>query len=125
VTSARPPVLSAAEMFDQLFLRRTRCAGIRANHNTRLALSEDETGRLKWVAVLTLAMIGQISLAIVHLEKIRPQIAAMTIYTMGLIFVIGLLAAHEVPFVPPTVISSDLIAHVLDLMRGQVGGRVP
>jgi Protein of unknown function (DUF4239) len=101
---------------------------IRANRNLRLALSEDETGRLKWVAVLTLAMIGQISLAVVHLEKIRPQIAAMTIYTMSLIFVIGLLAAHEVPFAPPTVISFDPIAHVLDLVPGQamqVGGRVP
>ncbi len=89
---------------------------IRANRNTRLALSEDETGVLKWIAVLTLAVMSQISLAVVHLEKMRPQIAAMTIYTASLIFVIGLLAAHEVPFVPPTIVSPDPIAHVLDLV---------
>jgi Protein of unknown function (DUF4239) len=99
--------------------------GIRANRNTRLALSEDETAPLKWVAVLTLAVMSQISLAVVHLEKTRPQIAAMTIYTVSLIFLLGLLATHEVPFVPPTVISSDPIAHVLDLVPRpavQVGG---
>jgi hypothetical protein len=97
---------------------------IRASRNIRLALSEDETAPIKWIAVLTLAVTSQISLAVVHLDKIRPLVAAMTIYTTSLVFVIGLLAAHEVPFVPPTVVSPDPIARTLDLIpepSGPVG----
>jgi hypothetical protein len=91
---------------------------IRTSRNTRLALSRDESAPLKWLAVMTVALLSQVSIAVVHLEKARPQILALAIHTAGLIFVIGLLIAHDVPFVPPLAVAPDPIAHVLDIVPG-------
>jgi Protein of unknown function (DUF4239) len=89
---------------------------IRASRNTRLTLSRDETGPFKWIAVIVLSVLGQISIAVVHLERPRPQILALAILSASLIFVIGVLAAHEVPFAPPFPVSSAPIAEVLDFV---------
>lgn len=50
----------------------------------------------------------------------RPQIAALTIWTLSLIFVIGLLATHEEPFAPPLAVAPDPIIHVLDVLGREV-----
>jgi Protein of unknown function (DUF4239) len=89
---------------------------IRGSRNTRLTLSRDESGPFKWIAVVVLSVLGQISIAVVHLEKLRPQILALAILSASLIFVIGVLAAHEVPFAPPFAVSSAPIAEVLELV---------
>lgn len=89
---------------------------IRTNRNTLLALSRDESAPLKWFAMMTLALLSQVSLAAVHLERARPQILAMAIHTASLAFVIGLLVAHDVPFVPPLAVVPDPIARVLDIV---------
>ena len=89
---------------------------VRNNRNARLALSRDESAPLKWAAVLILALLSQASIAAVHLDKLRPQILAISLYTAGLIFIIGLLVVHEVPFEPPAAVSPAPIAHVLDLV---------
>src|SRR4030095_834546 len=49
---------------------------VRAAHEGRIALSDDRTVVAKWAAVLLLALITQIAIAVVHLEKPRPQMAA-------------------------------------------------
>lgn len=98
-------------MFDSAF-------AIRAARNTRLALSRDASEDVKWISVLVLAVMTQVSVALVHLERARPQIAAQAVLTVSVIVVIGLLAAHEQPFAPPLGISSDPIA---DVLRGIAG----
>jgi Protein of unknown function (DUF4239) len=92
--------------------------GIRASRNVRLALSRDESAPLKWMVVLVLAVLSQTGIAAVHLEKPRPQMLALAIFTTSLVFVVGLLAAHEVPFTPPFPLSSAPIAEVLSLVPG-------
>ena len=91
---------------------------VRAARNTRLALSQDHSEDVKWISVLVLAVMSQVSVALVHLERARPQIAALAVLTISLIVVIGLLAAHELPFAPPLGISPAPIAHVLDAVPG-------
>ena len=45
-----------------------------------------------------MALMAQISLAAVHLDEARAQIAAMVIFTASIVQVIGLIAIHEGPF---------------------------
>jgi hypothetical protein len=87
---------------------------LRTARNTRLALSQDQSENVKWLSVLALAVMSQVSVALVHLERARAQIAAITVLTVSLVMIIGLLAAHESPFAPPLAISPAPIIHVLD-----------
>jgi hypothetical protein len=86
---------------------------IRAAHEDRVVLSNDRTMVTKWLAVLLLALITQIALAAVHLEKPRPQLAALLIFTLAAVSVLGLLAIHEAPFEPPVFVPPGPIIDVL------------
>jgi hypothetical protein len=112
---ARPVQLPGSNLaLDKVLL--DTALSVRTDRNTRLALSRDESASVKWVAVIVLAVLSQISVAAVHLEKPRPQILALAIYTCSLLFIFGLLAAHELPFEPPNEVTPAPIAHVLDLV---------
>lgn len=88
---------------------------LRSARNTRLALSQDHSENVKWLSVLVLALMSQVSVALVHLERPRPQIAAVTVLSASLIIVLGLLAVHEAPFAGLAV-SPAPIVHVLDIV---------
>jgi hypothetical protein len=86
---------------------------IRAAHEDRLELSNDRTAVTKWGAVLLLALITQLAIAVVHLEKPRPQAAALVIFTLAAVSLLGLLAIHEAPFEPPVFLPPGPIVDVL------------
>ena len=86
---------------------------IRAAHEDRVVLSDDRTMATKWMAVLLLALITQVALAVVHLEKPRPQLAALFIFTFAAVAILGLLAIHEAPFEPPIFVPPGPIKDVL------------
>jgi hypothetical protein len=86
---------------------------VRTAHEDRVVLSNDRTVGTKWAAVLLLALITQIAIAVVHLEKPRPQFAALFIFTLAAVSVLGLLAVHEAPFEPPVFVPPGPIAEVL------------
>ncbi len=86
---------------------------VRAAHEDRIALSNDRTVVTKWAAVLLLALITQIAIAVVHLEKPRPQMAALGIFTVAAVLLLGLLAIHEAPFEPPVFVPPGPIIEVL------------
>jgi hypothetical protein len=89
---------------------------VRKARGDRLALSSDFSENAKWTCVLLMALMAQIGVAAVHLEEVRPQIAAMVIFTTSIVLVIGLVAAHEGPFRPPLGISPAPIAKLLDIV---------
>lgn len=89
---------------------------VREARGERLTFSSDFAEGTKWSCVLFMALLGQISLAAVHLKEMRAQVAAMVIFTASVILVIGLLAAHEAPFQPPLGVSPDPIAKILNLI---------
>ncbi len=91
---------------------------VRRARNHRLDLSRDESEPVKWLMVLALAVTSQLAVAIVHLDRIRPQIAALVIWTSGVVLVISLLAVHEAPFVPPFAITPAPILHILKVIGG-------
>lgn len=86
---------------------------IRAAHEDRVALANDRTVVTKWAAVLLLAILTQLSIAAVHLEKPRPQAAALAIFTLAAVLLLGLLAIHEAPFEPPVFVPPGPISDVL------------
>ena len=93
--------------------RLERALKIRSAHEDRLVLSNDRTVVTKWLAVLLLALITQIAIATVHLEKPRPQMAALFIFTLAAVSILGLLAIHEAPFEPPVFVPPGPIIEVL------------
>ena len=82
-------------------------------HEDRIALANDRTVATKWLAVLLLAFITQVSIAVVHLDQPRPQMAALVIFTVAAVLLLGLLAVHEAPFEPPVFVPPGPIADVL------------
>jgi len=64
----------------------------------RLALSEGPLAGYKWAAVLILALVAQIGVATVHLERPRPQILALLIFTASAVLALNLIAAGELPY---------------------------
>jgi hypothetical protein len=80
----------------------------------RLALSEDRTNGLKWLTVLLLGTITQISIAIVHLEKPRAQAASLAVFSSAVIIALTLIAAQELPYSGPVQISPTQISDFLN-----------
>jgi len=66
--------------------------------NDRHSLSVDHTNTLKWSAVLLLGLITQIALALVHLERPRAMLAALTVFGCSAVVALGLIALQEYPF---------------------------
>ena len=64
----------------------------------RLSLSSDHTNDLKWISVLILGVMTQIALGLVHLEKPRALLAALTVFSTAAVVALGLIALQEHPF---------------------------
>jgi hypothetical protein len=82
----------------------------------RLAISTDATNTVKWITVLILAMITQVAIGLVHVEKPRAQIAALALFTSALVVALGLMAMQEWPFSGPLQISPAPLRAILDLI---------
>jgi len=77
---------------------------IRSDRGERLSLALHRLDDTKWLALFILGLMTQIALAIVHLEKPRAQIAALAIFSFGLVSTLGLIAVHQWPFDGPVAI---------------------
>lgn len=86
---------------------------IRGSHEDRLVLASDRTAVTKWAAVLLLALITQVAIGVVQLEKPRPQAAALVIFTAAAVSLLGMLAIHEAPYEPPVFVPPGPILDVL------------
>lgn len=64
----------------------------------RLSLSSDQTNDLKWISVLVLGLMTQVALGLVHLEKPRALLAALTVFSTAAVVALGLIALQEHPF---------------------------
>jgi hypothetical protein len=114
VVSSLEPAPNGGPALDRLLL--DMALKVREARGERLTLSADYSENQKWACVLLFALMGQVSLAAVHLDRARPQIAAMVIFTVGIVTVIGLVAAHELPFSPPLVVSPEPLAELLKIV---------
>lgn len=86
---------------------------IRSAHEDRLVISSDRTAVTKWAAVLLLALLTQVAIAVVHLDRPPPQAAALVIFTLAAVSLLGMLAIHEAPYEPPVFVPPGPIMDVL------------
>jgi hypothetical protein len=78
---------------------------LRSTRDDRLSLIGDRSDRTKWAAVVILGLITQIAVGIVHLDKPRAQLAALTIFSAAAVATLGLIAIRERPFDGPAHVS--------------------
>jgi len=71
---------------------------IAAARSSRLSLSTDLADDYKWEAVLLLALLAQFAVASVHLQRPRPQILALLVFTASAVTALDLVAICEDPF---------------------------
>lgn len=80
----------------------------------RLALGGDLTNGIKWLTVFLLGVLTQIAIGLVHLEKPRAHVAALTLFSIAVVVVLGLIALQEQPFSGPVQVSSAPMEEFLE-----------
>lgn len=102
-------------------------AAVRANtaRNDRLSLSTDHTNDLKWTSVLILCLITQVGLALVHLERPRAMLVALTVFASGAIVALGIIALQEHPFDGVFRASPAPLEHLLTLSEQGPASALP
>jgi hypothetical protein len=71
---------------------------ISAARSSRLVLTHAPNDSPRWVAVLLLALLTQVSVAVAHLERARSQIVALSLSTAAAVIALALVAMLERPF---------------------------
>jgi hypothetical protein len=89
---------------------------LRSARYDRLALSGDQTDRTKWTAVLILGLMTLVAIAIVHLDKPRAQLAALTIFSVAAVVALGLVAIRERPFDGPLHVSPAPLEEAMQVL---------
>jgi hypothetical protein len=64
----------------------------------RLAIASDRTNDIKWLLVLILGAMTQVSIAIVHLKNRGAQVAALAVFSIAVVIALGMIALQERPF---------------------------
>lgn len=95
---------------------------VRTARDDRLVLSNDQSDATKWMSVLILALLTQVALAVVHLDRPRAQFAALVIFGVAAATTLGLVAMRERPFAGALRISPAPLEEVLDIV-GAAGTR--
>ena len=72
--------------------------GVREGRMARLAVSGDSSAPLNWLAVIALGILTQIAVAVVQLDKVRPQALALIVFTTAFATTVALIGAGERPF---------------------------
>ncbi len=71
----------------------------------RLALGEQSTDEQKWLTILVLTLLTQLSIAVVHLGNPRSQALALMIFSLAALSTLGLIAVKEHPFDGPLAVA--------------------
>jgi hypothetical protein len=71
---------------------------IASSRSSRLALQTDEGDDAKWTTVICLALVAQAAIGVVHLDRARPQIAALLLFSCCAVAMLTLIAVCERPY---------------------------
>ena len=92
---------------------------VRSAREQRLAIASAFPDDRKWEAVLLIAFITQMSLAVVHLDRARPQLLAQAIFGAAVIVAVSLVASTSEPFSPPNAVSAAPLEQLLDRLPAE------
>lgn len=87
---------------------------LRSAREQRLAIAGAYPDDRKWASIVLIAFVTQVSIAVVHLDRARPQLLAQAIFAAAAIVAIALVAAVSEPYAPPKAVSSEPLEQLLD-----------
>ena len=90
LTASLPPAVQTAMIESLVTVREARLE--------RRALSGDTSAPLNWLAVIALGILTQIAVAVVQLDKVRPQALALFVFTTAFATTVALIGVGERPF---------------------------
>ena len=64
----------------------------------RVMLLDRESAPLNWVATLILGVLTQIAVAVVQLDRLRPQVLALLVFTTAFAATVAVVGLGERPF---------------------------
>jgi hypothetical protein len=102
VTAATPPAVHQA-MLEGL-------VQVRESHLERLTLSQGASDRLDWYAMLMLGILTQFAVAVVQLDKLRPQALALFVFTTAFAATVALIGLADRSFLNDTTAAAPLVA---------------
>lgn len=79
----------------------------------RIALNSRQADEIKWVAVLLLGLLTQLSISMVHLDRAPACIAAVAVFSLAAVIALGAIAMQEAPFDGPLRIEPTPLERVL------------
>jgi hypothetical protein len=71
---------------------------IRQARTDRIAISTRHGASINWLAMVILGILTQVAVAVVHLDKIRPQVLALCVFTAAFASTVALVGINERPF---------------------------
>jgi len=83
---------------------------VRQSRLVRLTLSQSAGDRLDWYAMLVLGVLTQLAVAVVQLEKLRPQALALFVFTTAFAATVVLIGLSERSFLTDTTATAPLVA---------------
>jgi hypothetical protein len=89
---------------------------VRATRSERLSLAADRTAEFKWTTLLLLSLLTQFAIVLVHLDRPRPQIVALAVFSTAAVVALGLVAIQERPFAVPLQVSPVPFEEVVRLI---------
>ena len=76
----------------------------------RVTMSDSHNDRLDWYAMLVLGILTQIAVAVVQLEKLRPQALALFVFTTAFAATVVLIGLADHSFLNDTTATAPLVA---------------
>ncbi len=86
---------------------------ISAGRIVRLGLSRPDADNLRWMGVLLLGLLTQLSIAAVHLDRARAQVLALLLSTAATVTALAVVATTERPFTGLLTVSRAPLEHLL------------
>jgi hypothetical protein len=76
----------------------------------RVTMADSHDDRLDWYAMLVLGILTQIAVAVVQLEKMRPQALALFVFTTAFAATVVLIGLTDRSFLDDTTATAPLVA---------------
>lgn len=90
---------------------------VRQQRDLRIALSQTHVNPLKWLGMAFLGFLTMTSIAMVHVDQARAQLAAIALFAIAAAPTAAIILIHGNPFQEPLAVSVAPIAAVIDAGR--------
>lgn len=80
----------------------------------RLAVATEGPNEMKWMTVLLLGLLAQVTLIFPHLGNPVALRTVLHLFALGTVILLGLMGLQENPFAPPAMVSPEAIEKVLN-----------